>query len=222
MLRREDHRNVDRSWLARLGFAISRSRARASGANRKTHNALGKFLIVNGHPDPRPQRYCAQLCAAYAGGAHSAGWDADVLTVATLSSAIEQAFDDRDGEKPPSNLAAALVSMRQAARLTIIFPLWLDRPPELLAQFFHIADRSNASSQKGNVAQPTRIVVTMEMPAFAHRRAHRSATSGCDQAFTLSGVSDPELTFIGSVDAISDVQRGDWLATMRTFGVSGL
>ena len=32
------------------------------------------ILVVNGHPDPAPERFCAALCDAYEEGAVEAGW----------------------------------------------------------------------------------------------------------------------------------------------------
>ena len=42
------------------------------------------ILVVNGHPDPRPERFCAALCDAYSAGAQAQGCATRRLDVGSL------------------------------------------------------------------------------------------------------------------------------------------
>ncbi|HWA89427.1 MAG TPA: hypothetical protein VG889_05290 [Rhizomicrobium sp.] len=102
-------------------------------------------LIVNGHPDPRPERFCAALARAYRDGARACGREAEILTLGALQD--QAAWSD------------AAERLHDGAEFVAIFPLWLDRVPPMLAR---LADE----------AAPTRCsdaIVTMAMPAFAYR-----------------------------------------------------
>ena len=46
---------------------------------------MTRILIIQGHPDPDPARYCRALAAAYAEGAREGGHEIRVLDLAALS-----------------------------------------------------------------------------------------------------------------------------------------
>ena len=81
-----------------------------------------RILVVNGHPDPAPERFCSALCDAYEEGAHHAGWIVRRLTIGLLSN---------NGTRD-----AALEDMRCATQLVVVYPLWLDQPPAQLRDLF--------------------------------------------------------------------------------------
>jgi len=221
MRRDEGARSAESAWLAKLGFVAHRTRRGAIAGNIARR---GKVLVVNGHPDPRPERFCAALCAAYAMGASSAGWDVRGLAIGALPPTAPPFGDGDPTGNLTGDLTGALELMRWADRLMVAFPLWLDQPPIPLGQFFDFAAHWNravdADAPRNRPAvRPTRIVVTMAMPAFAHRRASHTAVN--ETVGLLAEVRNPALTFIGSVDAISSARRADWLATLRTFGADG-
>ncbi|HEV2560589.1 MAG TPA: NAD(P)H-dependent oxidoreductase [Rhizomicrobium sp.] len=164
-----------------------------------------KILVVNGHPDPRPERFCAALCDAYEAGAQAGAWQARRLNVGALALAEPETIAHETGD-------ATLELMRWSNRLVIVFPLWLDKPPERLRNLFERLARAN------NVERPASVVVTMEMPAFAHRAACRAASSG---HIELPGIKTEKPIFIGCVDMISAAQRKRWLQSIHSLGVRG-
>jgi putative NADPH-quinone reductase len=172
-----------------------------------------KLLIVNGHPDPRPERFCAALCDSYETGARSAGWQTSRLNVGTTALAGPDG-----GSEQSSSIAAARERLAWSNRLVVVFPLWLDQPPEVLRVLFERLARGDAHER---VAQ---IVVTMEMPAFAHRAEFRKTEHERWQApcVSLCGIKVKKPVFIGSVDTISAGQRAYWLDSIRQLGVEEL
>jgi len=160
-----------------------------------------KALVINGHPDPRPERYCAALARACAEGSRAAGWQAEELVLGGLAG-MEEA--------PDGELLSAFRKFNNAEYITLVFPLWLNEPPALLSGFLKQA------AEEEDAVYPTRarkfrVVVTMDMPAFAHRSAIR--TSKC--RLSLAGIVPDETVFIGSVGLISLDKRADWLRILR-------
>jgi putative NADPH-quinone reductase len=179
-----------------------------------------KILVINGHPDPRPDRFCAALCAAYATGARSQGWETHELRTGGLTLSNT---DSNPGESP-ADIVDAIQAVRWANQLIIVFPLWLDRPPPALSRLFDQVAQVNAASPPApgkRRATPARIVVTMGMPAFAHRAKWREGASDAAHSLSLKDVPAGEPTFIGSVDAISAKQRMGWLHVLHASGLRG-
>ncbi|HEY0105084.1 MAG TPA: NAD(P)H-dependent oxidoreductase [Rhizomicrobium sp.] len=170
-----------------------------------------KILVVNGHPDPRPEGFCAALCDAYEAGAKTRGCVTRRLNVGGFRLSSLAALQD-----PPNaslgDVEQAYRLMRAADRLAVIYPLWADGPPLELKQLFDIVARLDARLQPQNVQRDkaARIVVTTAMPAFLYRG--KDAAAG-----RLKGI-DGAPTFIGSVDTISPGQRTRWLEQLRGFG----
>jgi putative NADPH-quinone reductase len=186
---------------------------------REPHRGEGRVLIVNGHPDPRPERFCAALCEACLGGARSAGRQADMISPGALPSG-----DGQGSAHASRDLARALDLVRGADHLTVIFPLWLDKPPLLLSKFFRqVAEAGTHDRGGGFIRRSVHFVVTMAMPAFAHRSISRAtrSTSPSQDLISLLGVETDELSFIGSVDTISNAQRKEWLDRLHLLGLQG-
>jgi putative NADPH-quinone reductase len=185
--------------------------APAVGTAFRARLAPGNILIVNGHPDPRPERFCAALCDAYQSGARSGGRNASRLDVGALAFGADSFLCAEE-------LDSALRKIRSASQLMIVFPLWLDQPPAILRSLFgHLAG-------DGVTAHEVRTIITMEMPAFAHRALALDGgdTSGLAQRLSLPGITCQERVFIGGIDTISSAQRAAWLGKMREQGKKGL
>jgi putative NADPH-quinone reductase len=165
-------------------------------------------LVINGHPEPAPDRFCNALSRAFYIGAQSAGWKVHRLEAAT------GCF--RSGEMKstiPVETAAGLI--HAADRLAVIYPLWFDAPPapvqallEAAARFRHTTEARPRSAQ---------LIVTMELPAFMHRSMLKVHGANNDDR-RGRGSSATQVTFIGSVGTLTDAQRQQWL---RKVGVLG-
>lgn len=66
-----------------------------------------RILIINGHPDARPERLCAALAAAYAAGARAAGHEVQSLSIGEIPVAmLEDAADFAAAPTEPAILEA--------------------------------------------------------------------------------------------------------------------
>ncbi|MEI9992881.1 MAG: NAD(P)H-dependent oxidoreductase [Rhizomicrobium sp.] len=172
------------------------------------------ILVVNGHPDPGPERFCAALCEAYEAGARTRGYATRRLDVGALHLSALSAARDADAA-PLDRLEQAFRLMRAADRLAIFYPLLSDGPPEELSQLFDYIARLRAHLEPAALGgtKSARIVVTTSMPAFLYRGRAEPVTR-----HRLCGVAAGEPLFIGSVDTISSTQRTRWLEEMRGLG----
>jgi putative NADPH-quinone reductase len=207
---------------------IGRARVFAFGApdfvrGKKSHR---RILVVNGHPDPRPERFCAALCSAYEEGAHWGGLDVRRLDVGGLSlsggalsggalSGGEMSVGDCG-----AGMEAALEKIRWADNLMIVFPLWLDRAPESLRKLFErIPCRNRDNAGTAVAGQVVRFLTTMEMPAFTHRASLRKSTaSWSGDRISIPGLEPDSQIFIGAVNLISAEERAVWLRKMHWAG----
>jgi putative NADPH-quinone reductase len=187
-----------------------------------------RILIINGHPDPRPTRFCAALCEAYAAGGRSGGRETQQFALGSLAVSALTPEDGIATYTPSRALTDAFELVRWANQLVIIFPLWLNAPPAPLREFFAQMFKRDAAagegfSALGCSARATRLVITMELPSFAHRLLFRAGPifTKATNPLHLPGTNVRETTFVGSVDVISPEQRMAWLQTVREFGISG-
>jgi putative NADPH-quinone reductase len=174
-----------------------------------------QLLVLNGHPDPRPERFCAALCDAYERGAREGGWaterrDVGALGLGALSGQRGQQADQRAVDE-------MLAAIRRADRLIVIFPLWADEPPQmlqaLLGRLSYLPD--------GAGLPEAHVIVTMDLPAFILKpaAAERGRADSTGYAVSLRGLPSRNVTVIGSVNAIGAERRRGWIDTMREYGM---
>lgn len=167
---------------------------------------MKRLAVINGHPDPRPERFCGALSEAYANGASAGGWQTRRVNVGELSLSSIAAIDR--GEAARGDIAAALCDIEWANRLAIIYPLWFDRAPDgLRALFDRLSMRRRAH-----------VIVTMDMPAFAYRSLLRKGAPKNANGLSIPGVIVEEPVMIGCVRTITQDQRRGWLETARECG----
>jgi putative NADPH-quinone reductase len=175
--------------------------------------ASRQALVINGHPDPRPERYCAALSSACAKGFKSGGWDTHELALGALQI---PGVDGQSVGEPSIQFTDACRAFRQAARLVIVFPLWLNRPPALLTRFFEEAiqvDQASGAIYPASRRRKAQLIVTMELPAFAHRTVFATGIAG--NTLSLPGIAADETIFIGGINSIPAVRRSEWLRTFQ-------
>lgn len=164
------------------------------------------ILVVNGHPDPSPERFCSALCDAYEKGARQAGWTVRRLTVGDLS-------DNETRDK-------ALEDMNWATQLIVVYPLWLDQPPVPLRDLFEENLARNRCDGGGVSEKLLHLVITMDMPAFLYRAMLQCEidVKGLARGMTLPGFRYQHQDFIGSIASITEDERSRWLRTMHQTG----
>jgi len=195
------HEAHDAGSRRRLLFSPAMWRTPDPAPSRRARS----ILVVNGHPDPRPARFCAALSAAYAEAAEIAG--RNVRSVAL-------------GETGQDSAAEMAV---HSDHLVLVFPLWLNRAPPMVDDFLAETARLDAAEPSARRARSARVVVTMDMPAFIHRAILRKNGNAEAEAspIPLANIEIGELTLIGSVETIGQGQREEWLAVLRKFGQRG-
>jgi putative NADPH-quinone reductase len=144
---------------------------------------MGKhILIINGNPDPAPERLSSAIANAYAAAAAGAGHSVARLDIGALEFPILRSGADFLTEPRDETVIAARDEIRRADHLVFIYPLWLGGPPALLKAFLEQVSRAGFALQVGAGGLPkgqlkgksARIIVTMGMPALAYRLIYRA------------------------------------------------
>jgi putative NADPH-quinone reductase len=185
-----------------------------------------RILVVCGHPDLNPDRFCRALAASYADGAISAGHAVDHVDIAQFQPCPTGPQQDRI--VATETLGRAAYAMSDAQHLLLVFPLWLGAMPALLESFLEqatrapsVAGRGNAWAAGGDGLQPrsARLVATMGAPAPFRRFR--------DYAHGLDGMSRDVVRFVGAnpvrhtllgAEGLDRQQRAIWLRKMRRLG----
>jgi putative NADPH-quinone reductase len=188
-----------------------------------------RILIVQGHPDSRPERFCHALADAYADGAVEAGHQVRRISVAGLELAPLTSREEWEGDAVPGAVRACQDDISWTEHLVIVYPLWLGGMPALLKAFFEQVFRPGFAMPPANGGSPmarllkgrsARVVVTMGMPAPFYwiyfgghgLRALRRSLLG------FIGISPVRFTVIGLVEAGGARRHQKWLHRLRGMG----
>jgi putative NADPH-quinone reductase len=192
--------------------------------------AVSRILIIDGHPDPRPERWMHALTAAYRSGAMGAGHETRIITVAALDFPLLRTLQEFEKGTPPSVILDAQRSIEWANHIVIFFPLWLGGMPALLKGFFEQVMRPGFAFGPARKGLPkkrlkkrtVRIVVTMGMPRLFYTwfyRAH-SLKSLERNILGFSGLKTIGATIIGLVGNMSAERREGWMRKMAALGAA--
>lgn len=190
-----------------------------------------RILVIVGHPDNRPERFCRALADGYAEGALSAGHQVRRIDIATLDIPFLRSADEfQHGPVPPS-LSAAAEALVWADHMVFVFPLWLGTMPALLKAFLEQVFRPGTvfaypDSGGGRFPRPllkgrsARLIVTLGMPGAFYRLWYLNHGIGGMRRNILNfaGIGPVRETLFGMVEAVSDDRRDRWIATARRLG----
>lgn len=190
-----------------------------------------RILILNGHPDPAPERFCSALAVAYQKGAQTAGHQARLLNIGAMSFDLLRtavAF----GEVPHNaDIVGARGDMLWAEHLLFVFPLWLGGPPALLKGFMECVACSEFLLGMGKGLMPegklrgrtARILVTMGMPSLIYRAFFmRHGTKAFERGILrLAGIRPVRTSYIGDI-ATSIDKRRNWLSHVEGLGAKAI
>lgn len=189
-----------------------------------------RILLINGHPDPRPDRLCSALASAYAEGATAAGHRVRRVEVGGLD--LPPIGSQTDFMAEPSAVVAELQqALRDADHLVLIYPLWLGAPPAAFKAFLEQVFRYGVALSAPGAAKglkgllggrSARVIVTMGMPAFIFRLVFFAHGLKCVSRGVLwiSGFSPIRETAFGPAEGRDPGQRLQWLAKMRRLGAA--
>jgi putative NADPH-quinone reductase len=190
-----------------------------------------KIAVIDGHPDPKPERFCHALAQAYADGAKASGYEVNVVALSTLEFALLQSATDWESGSVPLSLSEAQGTIGRADHLVFIYPLWLGGMPALLKGFLEqvfrpgFAIKSGARTMRLGLlkGKSARIVITMGMPALVYRwyfGAH-SLKSLERNILRFAGIGPIRESLIGDVAASDTAARENWLIRMHQLGRDG-
>ncbi|MYZ46936.1 NAD(P)H-dependent oxidoreductase [Propylenella binzhouense] len=192
-----------------------------------------RICIIQGHPDPRPERFCRALGEAYRKGAEAAGHEVRQIDVASLAFPLLRTQADWEHAAPPDDIVQAQDNIGWAEHLVFVYPLWLGAMPALLKGFLEQALRPGfaVSGEAAGTAwtqrlkgRSARIVVTMGMPALVYRwyfGAH-SLKSFERNILKFCGIRPVRESLVGMVAAKEGGGRTGWLAKMEELGSKAL
>lgn len=188
-----------------------------------------RILILDGHPDPDPDRFCHALAAAYAEGAARAGHLVHRTRLADLDFPFLQSRADWEGGAPCEAVLRVQEELTRANHLVVIYPLWLGSMPARLKGLMEQVMRPHfafggeavgpgAGRLKGRSA---RIIVTMGMPAIIYRTwfGSHSLKAFRSGVLSLAGFRPIRDTVLGGVETRRD--REDVLRWARRLGMRG-
>lgn len=191
-----------------------------------------RIVIIDGHPDSSPERFCHALADAYAAGAAAGGHSVERVAIADMDIAFLRSAQEWATDEQTPAMRACQRAISGAEHLVIVYPLWLGTMPALLKAFFEQLTRSGfAVKESGKGGWPiaqlkgksARIVVTMGMPAFVYRwyfLAH-SLKSLERNILAFAGIGPIRDTLVGGVEGLGAAGRERWLETVRRLGRDG-
>jgi putative NADPH-quinone reductase len=187
-----------------------------------------RIAIIQGHPDPSPERFCRALAAAYRKGAEAAGHEVREIDVAALDFALLRQRGEWEGTPPPASIRGAQETVQWAEHVVIVFPLWLGALPALLKAFLEQLFRPGFAFRYGARGMPVkllkgrsaRIVVTMGMPAFFYELVYRahSVKSLERNILRFTGFGPIKRTVVGMVEGGKPGRNAAWLGKMEKLG----
>ncbi|MDP3802334.1 NAD(P)H-dependent oxidoreductase [Brevundimonas sp.] len=189
---------------------------------------MTRILILDGHPDPDPARYCHALAASYAQGAAGTGHVIHRTNLSDLDFPDLRSRSDWEEGPTPAAILALQDQLAWAEHIVIVYPLWLGGMPARLKALLEQAFRP-AFAFGGKAVSPgggklkgrsARIVVTMGMPAAAYRVFYfaHSLRSLKRNILALVGIGPVRDTIIGAVETRSDESRKRCLQRLRRMG----
>ncbi|MBU2383870.1 MAG: NAD(P)H-dependent oxidoreductase [Alphaproteobacteria bacterium] len=189
---------------------------------------MTRVLVLDGHPDPGPERFCHALADAYAAGATAAAHDVRRLRLCDLEFPDLTRRDDWEGAPAPAAIQGVQADILWAQHLVIIYPLWLGFMPARLKALFEQTFRPGfAFGQRERTigvgrlkGRTARIIVTMGMPAAFYRGFYfaHALTALRRNILSFVGIGPTRSNIVGNAEGISDLQCERWLDKVSALG----
>lgn len=187
-----------------------------------------RILILQGHPDPAPERFGRALTAAYAEGARSAGHDVRQHDLGTLEYPPLRRREEWEHGAVPATLQPLQADLLWCQHLLLAYPLWLgDLPAHTKAALEHVL-RPGLDGKQGPMHKPLKgrsahVLITLGMPGFFYRwfyRAH-SLKSLERNVLRFVGFGPVRHTLVGMVESPKPEARAAWLQRLHEAGAAG-
>lgn len=187
-----------------------------------------RIFLLDGHPDPSPERLCAGLTDSYAAGALRSGHEVRRFDLGTMNVPLVRTKAEFECGPARGDAAHVQDAIRWADHIVIVHPLWMGNVPAmlkgLLEQVFrhdlvleNPADMASRKLLKGKTAH---LVVTMGMPSFLYRwyfgaHAVRAVESN---VLAMAGIKPIRRTLIGAVEKMTDDACQSWFRRLQEDG----
>lgn len=191
---------------------------------------MARILILDGHPDPSPERFIHAAAEAYADGAKEGGHEVRLIRIADLDFPLIRSQAQWQDQAPPPCIVEAQEAIGWARHIVLLYPLWLGDVPALVKGFLEqvvrpgtaFRYRKNALPEKLLAGRSARIVVSMGMPSLFYRLFYlaHSLKSLKRNVFGFIGISPVRQTIVGSVESGIDDRRRN-LAELSKLGRQG-
>lgn len=194
---------------------------------------MKRIAIIDGHPDPSPNRFGHAIVSAYADAARRAGHDVKVIRLGGQAIPILESRKQWLEEDVPAAVRPGQDAIKWAQHIVFYYPLWMGDMPALLKAFIEQAFRPNFAldyGDEGNRKMPrkllrgrsARLIVSMGMPALFYRAyyASHSVRSFRRNILELTGIDPVATSLIGNVDG-GDAHRKRWLGKIAEHGAAG-
>lgn len=185
------------------------------------------ILIVQGHPDPSPDRLCHALAVSYRSAAEKAGHTVQQISIANLDIPILRSRAEWEADVIPQVAKEGQQAVMAASHIVLIYPLWMGDVPALLKAWIEQVFRSGFAfeidksgwnaSLKGKSA---RVVVTMGMPGFAYRWFYfaHSLRSLERNILKFCGIRPVHWTIVGNAEDASGKVQSRAIDTLAALG----
>jgi putative NADPH-quinone reductase len=188
-----------------------------------------RILILDGHPDPSPDRFVHALANAYRDGAQAGNHAVMVIRATDVDFPLLRTQSDYEKAEPVDAIRRCQSAMDWATHVVILYPLWLGYMPALLKGLLEQMLRPGFAFSTRKLGRwpvklqggkSAHIVVTMGMPAFIYRwyfRAH-SLRSLQRNILRFIGFRRVRATVIGSIATMNTAARAKYLEAMQALG----
>ncbi len=189
---------------------------------------MTRVVVINGHPDVNPKRFCDAISKAYAHSAEVGGHQVVRIDVAKLDFPLLRTQQDFERGSVVKDIQSAQTAIRNAQHIVIVYPLWLGTMPAILKGFFEQAFRPRFAfryvdkglPEKLLTGRSVRIIITMGMPAMAYRWLFfsHSLRSLERNILKFAGLGPIRSTLFGGVETVSNEKREQWLQQVAELG----
>lgn len=138
---------------------------------------MKKVLVIDGNPDPAPERLTSALAQAYAEGAEVAECSTQRLDVGALKFPLLRTAAEFAAKPACEDILHAQSAFLTADHVAFIFPLWLGGAPALLKGFmeqlgcnqFLLQENKGGFPRGALKGRSASVIVTMGMPPLIYR-----------------------------------------------------
>lgn len=191
-------------------------------------NVAHHILIIDGHPDNAPMRYCHALAQAYLAGAVENGREARLAVISEMDFPWIRTASHFSMPAQDADIKAAQNDLAWAEHVVVIFPLWLGTMPSLLRAFLEQVVRggfgtcSNLRGWKQRLrGKSARMIVTCDaLAGFAHHLDFRSRGL-TSPLFDFVGISPVRWTVLDRVNTCGSPAQNRRLARIHDLGRRG-